>query len=95
MDLKECFRKHAEEQGYFVLIENPLHRRPDVCGFLYLDTLCCQSSRDMINHAEYGQIYLSTDCRELAELAEEKDILYLVRCGISYDADKECLTMFV
>lgn len=93
--MQETFEKFDDEQNRFHLIENKLSTHPDLCGFLYLEKLCPGHDEDLIAAAEHDQIYLSTDCDELSKVATEDDVLYLCRCGIFYDDDQECLSMFI
>ena len=98
MNLQETFEKFDNESNRFHLIENKLSTRRDLCGFLYLEKLCPaypERDIDLIAASDRVQIYLSTDCDELAKVATEEDVLYLCRCGIFYDDDQECLSMFV
>lgn len=98
INLKEAFEKVAAmpvEYRHFGKIDNRLHDRPDICGLLYLDRLLPNPGFEIIAVAEYEQIWLDTDIKELAEVATEEDILYLDRCGIVYDGDTKSLTMFV
>ena len=96
MNLQEIFEKFDDESSSnFYLIENKLSTRPDLCGFLYLEKLCPGHDEDLIAAAEHDQVYLSIDCDELEKVATEEDVLYLCRCGIFYDDDQECLSMFV
>ena len=96
MNLQKTFEKYNDDQSRFHRIENKLSTRPDLCGFLYLEKLCPVGyDEDLIAASEHDQIYLSIDCDELEKVATEDDILYLCRCGIFYDDDQECLSMFV
>lgn len=94
LDLKAVFNKFKNEFLVFERIENPPHRRPDLCAFLLLDRLV-PGTTDMVSSAEHDEIWLDTDCDELAAVATEDDILFLVRCGVRYDDDIESLAMFV
>lgn len=93
MDLKEAFERHDDEFLNFVAIENPRHPRPDVCAFLTLHDLV-PSDRDMISAAEHDEFFLSTDCAALAEVATDDVVRDLVRCGVRYSAEFDCLCMF-
>lgn len=92
-EMAVLFEKHADEHIKFERIENPPSKSPDLCAFLLLDRLA-PSDRDIVSAANHDEIWLSTDIAKLAEVASEDDIVYLVRCGVRYDDEFECLGMF-
>jgi len=91
--MEQSFDAVNDEFLRFDRIENPLSKRPDLCGFLYLDKLFPRE-RDMISAAEHDEIWLDIDIEEIYKLSEE-DIIYLTRCGIRFDRETESLAMFV
>lgn len=95
IDLKGTFKKYRDEHCNFDAVENKLSRRSDLCAFLLLDRLLPVDNRYMILAAEHDEIRLSPDTFKLEAVATEEDILTLVRCGVRYDADNDCLAMFV
>ncbi len=95
IDLKEIFDRFDDEFLKFERVEEKLHSRPDVCAFLLLDKLVSRPGRDMVTVAEHDEIYLDTDCEQLARVATEADIRTLRRCGVLYNEDIESLMMFV
>lgn len=95
IDLKQAFKAADGEYLKFERIENPLHRRPDLCGFLKLDQLVPGEPRDMIYASERDQFFLDVEPAELAEVATQEDIVYLYRCGVRYDSSHDSLGMFV
>jgi len=94
IDLKEEFEKHNDEFLEFKNIDNKLHKRPDICAFLFLDNLL-PDEKDMIVGSNHDEIYLNTDCDKLSEVATSDDILYLTRCGVRYSKYQNILSMFV
>jgi hypothetical protein len=78
-----------------------LNRRPDLCAFLYLDKLFTDNGlldsdgSDIIYGSEHDEIGLNINCNDLAKIATKEDILYLVRCGILYYSEFDCLCMYV
>ena len=93
IDLKATFDKYADEYIKFENVELKLHSRPDVCAFLLLDKLVPGEGQDIISDAQRDEVYLDTDCAKLAEVATERDILTLIRCGVQYNS-VESLWMF-
>jgi hypothetical protein len=95
IDLEHVFEQYTDEFKNFASVLNPLHVRPDICGFLVLDSLVPGTTEVMVGGADHDQIWLSVDCKRLAAIATEEDILLLVRCGVCYDEREESLYMFV
>jgi hypothetical protein len=93
MTLKEMFKKCDDDFLEFsrIPIDERRHKtRPDLCAFIYLDEKL-GGSRDVVSRADYDKIWLSF--KNLDKLTLE-DVLYIHRCGVSYDEDDESLTMF-
>lgn len=98
-ELKEAFYRHEDEFLKFASIENPRHRRPDLCAFLMLDSAVEKRNgiggfSDMVAAAEHDQIWLEISAEDLAPVATDDLIRDLCRCGVMYDADTESLAMF-
>jgi hypothetical protein len=95
--LKQFFEKFEDEYIQFERIQAPPTLRPDLCAFLLLDRLvpASRAGRDMITGAGHEVIYLDVDMQALAEAASEEDVCTLVRCGVRYDAEYDCLALFV
>ena len=94
IDLILTFEKFDNEYLEFERVENKLHSRPDLCAFLLLDKLLPKAGRDMVCAAEHDEFFLDVDCKKLAEVATENDILTLRRCGVRYDSSVDSLAMF-
>lgn len=95
LNLDEVFEKFADDYIEFERVENKLHTRPDICEFLLLDKLVPNPGHDMVAAGEHDKIWLDVDCKKLAAVATEDDILMLTRCGVQYDDDVGSLAMFV
>lgn len=93
IDLRATFEKFENERE-FEKVDQVLTKRSDLYAFILLDRLV-PGTRDIVDHAEHDEIWLSVDCEELAKVASEDDILSLVRCGVCYDDGEESLRMFV
>ncbi len=90
------FTKYQNEYHKFEKIKFPICNRPDLCAFILLDKLLPNTkdkTTDMINSVEHDKLYLDIDCEKLAEIISENDIIYLIRCGIIYDEQYQCLEM--
>ena len=94
VDLEALFEKHEVEYLEFKRVDEPLHKRPDLCAFLLLDKLI-PGDRDIVSGAGHEEIWLDIDLEKLAESATEADIVTLIRCGIRLDDDSQSLAMFV
>lgn len=77
----------------FEKVNYPLSRRPDLHAFILLDRIM-PSDRDIVEAAEHDVIYLSIDVDKLAEVITEEQLLELLRCGVSYDSQYDCLYLF-
>lgn len=80
-------------------VKNKLSARGDVHAFMLLDRLCPEkTAKDrcarMIGAAEHDQIWITIDADDLSKTATRDDILDLIRCGIFYDDENDCLSMF-
>jgi|SRR3970282_1271855 len=101
LNLEELYEKYVDEESHeFGRVENKLSARADIHAFLLLDKLVPLDTskphcRNIVAAAKHDEIYLSTDCEELAEVITEEQFLELVRCGVMYDSDTESLSIFV
>lgn len=66
--------------------------RPDLEAFLMLDKQY-DSNIDIIGSAIYEEVCLNVDIDKV-NLTED-DVIKLLRCGIRYNSDYGCLSMFV
>ena len=96
MDIQAVFEKYEDEFLEFERIIEPRHRRPDLCAFLMLDDVRPNAGRDMVMAAEHGEIWLDVAEEKLEILTHMPDLVRdLVRCGVRYDEENDCLAMFV
>ncbi len=99
MDIAAVFEKYHDEYIKFERIVTPRHRRPDLCAFLMLDEVIEQRNAiggfsDMVAGAEHDEISLEISPDLLASVATDDLICDLVRCGVRYDDESDCLVMF-
>lgn len=93
MDIRETFKKYEDDFLKFEEIAAPVSKRSDLCAFLILERLL-PGEEDIIGASEHDEFFLSIDVEKLAEVATELEIRDLVRCGIRYDSQYDCLAMF-
>lgn len=95
-ELIALFDKYAEQSKYddFDRLEDKPSGRRDLCAFIRLDQLCPGTS-DIVSAAEHDQIWPGVELAELAAVATEADVAYLVACGVYVDASLPSLHMFV
>jgi hypothetical protein len=94
-NIELIFDSFEDEYGEFDKIDNPPFSRPDLCAFVFLDKLFSSKQKmDIVSSAEHDEIWLDIDGEQIEQLTKEQ-ILYLVRCGVRYDADNDSLVLFV
>lgn len=49
----------------------------------------------MIASADHDVIYLNIEIEDLEQAVTEEQIIELIRCGVFYDEEFDCLGMFV
>ena len=93
-ELTICFLKHDKEFLNFDRIPEAdrLHPRPDVAAMLYLHNKLTPDAvgDNAISAAEHDQIWFTFNVSGL----DESDVIYLLRCGVSYDSEAPGLYMF-
>ena len=92
-DLHDKFELVNDDYSKFELVENKRSSRPDLHAFLVLDEIFTSNGRDIVAAATHDVIYLDVDGDELVKLMDS-EILELVRCGVMYDSESDCLSMF-
>jgi hypothetical protein len=92
-NLNEIFEKYNKEYLKFDQITDPRSKRPDLHAFLLLDELVPGTS-DMISDSAHDEFFLEVSPDELAKVATEDQIRDLIRCGVRYSTEYNCLAMF-
>jgi hypothetical protein len=94
MNLKEIFEKFDDEYGKFDKVENKKNSHPDLHAFILLDKLVpAEKESDIISASENDEFFIDVDIEKLEQVATEENILELVRCGVIYDKEFDCLLM--
>jgi hypothetical protein len=94
LNLAELWHKHDDEFLEFERVSPKRSNRPDLHAFLLLDELV-PGVCDIVSSAEHDEICLEISLEELAEAATEEQIIELIRCGVRYSTDYDCLALFV
>ena len=98
MNLQEIWEKHRDGDGdeylKFDRVQNKLSNRPDIHAFLLLDNLV-PGTFDMVSAASHDEIWLAVEPEELEKVANEDQIVELIRCGVRLDSNVGSLAMFV
>jgi hypothetical protein len=94
--LKELINQHCENlQGCkFELVENKLSQRADLHAFILMDRIL-PTNLNIISSARHKEIWFNINVDDFAAVVTEDEVLELVRCGISYDGQYDCLYMFI
>lgn len=95
-DLKAFFNEYSEsdESHKSDRILERFSKRDDLHAFILLDKII-PDGHTMISAAKHDEIYFDFDIEELAKVITKEQILDLVRCGVNYDSNNDCLYMFV
>ncbi len=94
LNLQELFEKYNEKEYLkFDRIKNKLSDRMDVHAFILLDRLV-PGKFDIISAAEHDEIFLQVDIEKLSEVITEEQYIDLIRCGVMYSSEYDCLMMF-
>jgi len=91
-DINERFEDVNDEHGEFDKIKNKRSNRPDLHAFLLLDELF-PGADDIISSSQHDEFYLDISAEDIEKLTDEQ-ILELTRCGVMYNDESECLSMF-
>lgn len=92
MNIQKFFKDNHEAYSKFEDVQNKLSNRPDLNAFMLLDKLV-PSTHDIISASEHDEFFLDVDMELLAKVANENDLLDLIRCGVRY-SEYDCLCMF-
>jgi hypothetical protein len=94
MEISERFNLVGDDFCKFELVENKKSSRQDLHAFILLDSLFELNHRDIVAAASHDVIYLETSSEDCEKLTDDQ-ILELTRCGVMYDSENDCLSMFV
>lgn len=84
-----------KNQNEYMAQDDRIKGRADLHAFNLLDRLApSEGGGDLISASEHDEFFLDVDLEALAKAATPEDITMLVRCGVRYSKDFECLCMF-
>lgn len=89
--IERQFAKNNHESMKFQAIKKPLHPRPDLCALLYLANMMPGNEDIILSCTSKGEAILNVDMGAFANKATNKDIIYLIRCGVVYSEITKCL----
>lgn len=89
---KERFIEILERNPIFTITK--YSKRKDLSVFLILSEHQ-NDDRDIICNATHDKVYFSIDVDKLIEVISEENADILASCGVMYEEDEDCLTMFV
>ena len=95
-ELKKLFKKHSENEYIeFEKVENKKSKFADIHGLLLLEEKFPPNeiSHGILDNFDYETATINIEIEEDNIPLTENDIIELLRCGIDYDEDLECLTM--
>lgn len=93
MSVELLFDKHATEYNRFDKIsrEARLHENKAACALQYIVNLSGDKSGEKVDIVSYGEgVSLSHPDLDLNAMTEA-DVVYLLRCGVKYDRENDCL----
>lgn len=89
--LQEQFRKYSDEEYLEferIPAEQKLHSDDSLCGYLKVYSLL-KEGKNLVLDAEHDVIFLAA--RDKLKNMTDDDVIYLLRCGISYDEESDGL----
>ena len=89
LQLDERFNDYEDEYLKFDSIENKLSDRPDLCALILLNKLF-PSTNNIIGATEHDIMYINISRNEIKTLTDDQ-IVYLIRCGIHFNSEFQCL----
>ena len=93
----EIFKKYEDvidnEFLKFDNVKNKNSNRKDLHAFILLDKLF-PGKEDILSFASHDEVTLSINYDQIKTLCED-DVIDLMRCGVIYESDYDCLKMFV
>lgn len=94
-EFEALYDKHMEDEFLeFDKVKNKHSNRSDLHAFILLDKLV-PGADDILAAAAHDEVWLGVAVEQLVSVITEEQIVELIRCGVLYDSNNECLSMFV
>lgn len=94
INVQEWFEElYDEEHNNFGMIQEKVSLRRDVHAFVLLDRIF-GGSMCMVACAEHDEIFLDPTPEQISKLTKDQ-VIELVRCGVHYNCENDCLCMSV
>ena len=90
---EQIFSENSKEYLKFERIEEKLSQRPDIHALMLIDRLLPESG-NIIDGIDEDELILDVNTARFFKAATPKDIIDLIRCGVSFDKDMETLSLF-
>ena len=94
MNIKKIMEEVNDEMCKFEKVVTKFSNRADLHAFILLDKIL-PNSTDIISATAYKSIFIDIDIKKLEKVISYDQIVELVRCGICYESDYDCLYKFV
>lgn len=94
MTIEELFEKHQDEFLQYERDYSLKDKAKDVTLFNMLSDKI-PPHKDLIIGAWYEEIFFDVDLDDFVTFFSEEEIVRMIRCGLRYDSERECLCMFV
>ena len=94
---KELFAAADDDGMYlkFELVQNRRSNHPDLHAFLLLESLVpAKNNKDLIGSAAHDVFFIDVDIEALDKVIPPEVVQELRQCGVMYDTDYDCLSMF-
>lgn len=95
-ELQKLFEDNDGEFLKFHHIKQPVFPgtlRPDLYAFNLLDAIL-PGKTDIVSNASHDEIFLEVDVDKLAAKILDWQVIDLIRCGVRYSGEYDCLAMF-
>lgn len=93
MTIEELFEKHQDEFLQYERDSSLKCEPRDITLFNMLSDLAAGGG--LIAGALHEEIFFSVDLNDFVRFFSEEEVVRMIRCGLRYDSERECLCMFV
>jgi len=94
MNIEELFEKYEDEFLNYRVDPSLEKIRKDFTIFKMLNDKF-PSHKDLISGSGHEEIFLDVDPKELLSVFTEEEIVKMIRCGLRFSSEYDCLCMYV